>query len=65
MQVTGRLPFTPMLLAGHLNDHWYVCLIFSGTASQGNLEKSSLESCAALAINQTSDWSLAICLLLK
>ena len=61
MQVTGHLPFTPMLLAGHL----YVCLILSGTASQENLEKSSLQSHAALAIDQTSDWLLAIHLQLK
>ena len=56
MQVTGGLPFTPMLLAGHL----YICLMFwyikSGVPGKVTPEKVK----QLLAIDQTSDWSLAI-----
>ena len=60
MQVTGRLPFTPMLLAGRLHGRLYICLMFwyiksgvPGKVAPGKVKQ-------LLAIDQTSDWSLAI-----
>ena len=51
MQVTGHLPFTPTLSAGRLYIHlmfWYIKSGVPGKVKQ------------LLAIDQTSDWLLAI-----
>ena len=59
MQATGHLPFTPIPLAGHLHGRLYVCSVLWYIKS-GKPGKSR----TALAIDQTSDWSFAIHLLL-
>ena len=56
MQVTGHLPFTPMLSAGRLHDRLYVWCIKSGVP--GKVTPGKVKQ--LLAINQTSDWSLAM-----
>ena len=60
MQATGCLPFTSMLWAGHLHGHLHVCsvpwYIKSGVPGKGNPGKVR----QLLAIDRTSDWSLAI-----
>ena len=60
MQVTGHLSFTPMLLAGHLYGRlyirlmfWYIKLGVPGKVTPGKVKQ-------LLAIDQTSNWSLAI-----
>ena len=60
MQVTGHLPFTLMLSAGHLHGCLFICLMFwylksgvPGKVTPGRVKE-------LLVINQTSDWSLAI-----
>ena len=60
MQVTGHLPFTPMLSAGHLHGRlsihlilWYIESGVPGKVTPGKVKQF-------LAIDQTSDWSLAI-----
>ena len=60
MQATGHLPFTPMLLAGRLHGRLYICLMFwfiksgvPGKVTPGKVKQ-------LLAIDQTSDWLLAI-----
>ena len=60
MQVTGRLPFTPMLLAGRLHGRlsirlilWYIKSGVPGKVAPGKVKQF-------LAIDQTSNWSLAI-----
>ena len=84
MQATGCLPFTSMLLAGHMHVSlvfWYIksglpftSMLLAGHL-HGHLHVSSVslvhqvrepwKSQTALVIDQTSNWSLAICLLLK
>ena len=41
MQVTGHLPFTPMLLAGRLHGHLHVCSVFwySKLGNPGKVEQ--------------------------
>ena len=60
MQVTGRLSFTPMLSAGCLHGRlfihlmfWYIKSVVPGKVTPGKVKQ-------LLAIDQTSDWSLAI-----
>ena len=53
MQVTGHLPFISMLWAGHLHGRLHVHSIVHQV-------RGSWKSQAASAIDQTSDWSLAI-----
>ena len=60
MQVTGHLPFTPVLSAGRLHGYLYIRLMFwyiksgvPGKVAPGKVKQ-------LLAIDQTSDWLLAI-----
>ena len=55
MQATGHLSFTPMLSAGRLHGHLYIRLMFWYIKSGVPGKVKQL-----LAIDQTSDWSLAI-----
>ena len=65
MQATGRLPFTSMLLAGHL--HGRLCirslLWYAEPGTPGEVPSGKVKQ--LLAINQTSDWSLAIYFVLE
>ena len=60
MQATGCLSFTPMLSAGHLHGHLYIPLMFWYIKSgvPGNVTPGKVKQLSA--IEQTSDWSLAI-----
>ena len=60
MQVTGHLSFTPMLSAGRLHGHLYICLMFWYIKSRvpGKLAPGKVKQ--LLAIDQTSNWLLAI-----
>ena len=60
MQATGRLSFTPMLLAGRLHGRLYIHLMFWYIKSgvPGKVPPGKVKQ--LLAIDQTSDWLLAI-----
>ena len=60
MQVTGHLSFTPMLSAGHLHGRLYILLMFWYIKSGVPRKVAPGKVKQLLAINQTSDWSLAI-----
>ena len=56
MQATGHLPFTSILWAGHLHVCsvlWYIKSGVPGKVNPGKVRQ-------LLAIDQASDWSLAI-----
>ena len=58
MQATGHLPFASMLWAGHLHGHLHVHPIAHQV--RDSWKSQSWKSRAASAIDQASDWSLAI-----
>ena len=65
MQVIGHLSFTSMLSAGHLHGRlyfhsllWYTMSGIPGEVAPGKVKQ-------LLAIDQTSDWSLAIYFVLE
>ena len=60
MQVTGHLLFTPMLSASRLHGRLHVCSLFWCTKSgvPGKVAPGKVKQ--LLAIDQTSDWLLAI-----
>ena len=59
MQVTGLLSFTSMLSAGHLHGCLYIHLLLWYTETGIPREVTPGKVKQLLAINQTSDWSLA------
>ena len=65
MQVTGHLPFTSMLSAGHLHGRLYIrsLLWYTEPGIPGEVASGKVKQ--LLAINQTSDWSLAIYFVLE
>ena len=65
MQVTGHLSFTSMLLAGRLHGCLYIRLLLWYTKSgiPGKVTPGKVKQ--LLAIDQTSDWSLAMYFVLE
>ena len=60
MQVTGHLSFTSVLSAGHLHGRLYIrsLLWYTESGIPGEVTPGKVKQ--LLAINQTSDWLLAI-----
>ena len=63
MQATGHLPFTPMLLAGCLHGHLYVCLVlwYIKSGKPGNVNPGKVEQLWQLTRQATGHLPFICC----